>query len=402
MSAIMQRGRARGTDGGCARPGHRRAAPPRAGRPAGRQRGRADDHRRLAAAGRARARFRGRLRGHRAVGVVASGSRIGAARIGIARAGLAGVRIARIGVAGVGLAGVGLARISLARTGLAGIGLAGASRGGPAADAGAGRELAGLSADGDQAAETRRPRTPVRRAAPRSAAGSGGADRPDHTEPSQPSTPPQGGWGRGRARVRLGWLRVRLGGAAGPAGPAGSAARPEGSQPLLLLVQPGPRSGASHPPVPVLATRRRPAMPRRPGRARPRSSRRPGPAPTTRRPGRGGPGSVEGRRRARLAIVGAAAGAGHVVLPASGSFRLAAGSGPDGYGHDVRIGVRVVFGLAPASDVADHRRINKPATGRCPPGHDEPPAAGRVQRDGRLHHRRAANCRSPRAATRPT
>ena len=65
-----QRGRARGAHGGRARPGHRRAAPPRARRPAGRERGRADDHRRAAAAAGPDSGHVGRLRAHRALRVV--------------------------------------------------------------------------------------------------------------------------------------------------------------------------------------------------------------------------------------------------------------------------------------------------------------------------------------------
>src|SRR5437773_1491245 len=46
---------------------------------------------------------------------------------------------------------------------------------------------------------------------------------------------------------------------------------------------------------------------------------------------------------------------GHGRAPAPGSFRLAAGSGHE-HGFGVRVSLRVVLGLAPAPDAADHRR----------------------------------------------
>ena len=117
-------------------------------------------------------------------------------------------------------------------------------------------------------------------AAAASAAASAAQTAPTTPQPSQPPTPPQGGWGQG------------AGSGYGPAGSAGSAARPEGSQPdFSSWYNQSPRSGASSPPGSGSGYPPPAATPRRPGRARPRSSRRPGPAPSTRLPGRGGPGS---------------------------------------------------------------------------------------------------------------
>ena len=115
-----QRGGARGAHGGRARPGHRRAAPPRARGPAGRERGRADDHRRAAAADRPDSGHVGRLRAHRALRVVPADPAppgVSAARIGAARV----VGAARIGAARVGPpgsappGGTGRGRFSRAR-----------------------------------------------------------------------------------------------------------------------------------------------------------------------------------------------------------------------------------------------------------------------------------------------
>ena len=74
MSAIINEDAPEAPDGGRTRTGDRRAVAPRARGPARRERGHADDQRRAAAAGGAAAGRTGRIRGHRAVGLVPSGT----------------------------------------------------------------------------------------------------------------------------------------------------------------------------------------------------------------------------------------------------------------------------------------------------------------------------------------
>ena len=123
--------------------------------------------------------------------------------------------------------------------------------------------------------------------------------------------------------------------------------------------------------VPVPATRPRPAMPRRPGRARRRSSRLAWSGaeyapPRPRRSGFGWKAAV-----VALAIVGAAAGAGTVVLLHQGH----SGS-PQGQGQTTGTGTGSASGSASGSSSASLPpptlqiidAINKPATGSLPSG----------------------------------
>ncbi len=139
-----QRGRTRSAHGGCARSGDRRAAAPGARGPAGRERGRADDHRRAAAADRPDAEL-GWLRAHRPVGVIPSGvaparissARISPARINSARFISAGINSARIISAGVSSARIISATAACAGRDLAGLRLGGADEAeGPAGPGG--------------------------------------------------------------------------------------------------------------------------------------------------------------------------------------------------------------------------------------------------------------------------
>ena len=342
-----QRGRAPGADGGRARPGHRGAAPPRARRPAGRHRGRADDRRRAAAAGRPRARFGARLRGHRAVGVVASAPTsggFGAPRIGRARIGRARIGRARIGVA--------------ARVGLSGI-----FRGGPAADAAAGRELDGLRADGDKAAR------PV-----------GREHRPAGWRPGVGATPPRPRLSR-RSRCRrrrAAGGRERAPGTARPALRVRRAPRVRpGPRPGRRAGQPdfsswynqSPRSGASSPPAsgsgyPPPAGYAPAAWS---GQA---SQQQPPPwsgaeyAPSRpRRSGFGWKAAV-----AALAIIGAAAGAGTVVLLHQGHSGSQGQGGATGTNSAAGSTSGSSSASLPPSTLQIIDAINKPATGPLPSG----------------------------------
>ena len=182
----------------------------------------------------------------------------------------------------------------------------------------------------------------------------GGADRPDHAAAVTTADAAAGRLGAGGGlRVRPAGLGVRPGGVGRLRGRAGGiTAR------LLLVVQPVPQIRS------VVTAGFRFWLPAA-GRLRPGGLVGPGltaAAGLVRRRVRAVPAAavrvrVEGRRRGAGDRRRGGRG-GHRRAPASGSFRLAAGSGPDGHGcgDGHGFGVRVVVGLAPAAGVADHRR----------------------------------------------
>ena len=239
-----------------------------------------------------------------------------------------------------GSAGPGSAHRIATRVGLSGI-----FRGGPAADAAAGRELDGLRADRDQAA---RPVGREHRPAgwrPRI----GGGDRPDHASAVAAVAAVAGWLGAGSG------LRVQPGGLCGSGRVRGQAGGP-GAR-FLLLVRPVPQVRRA---VTAGFRLRLPAT----GGLCPGGLVRPGIAAAVtalvRRRVRAVPAAavrfrVEGRRRGAGDHRRGGRG-GHGRAPAPGSFRVV-GSGR-GHGHEFGVGVsvRVVLGVAPALDAADHRR----------------------------------------------
>jgi serine/threonine protein kinase len=206
------------------------------------------------------------------------------------------------------------------------------------------------------------------RGAPASAAASAAAAQtaPTTPQPSQPSTPPQGGWGQG-----AGQGYGPAGSGYGPAGPAGSAARPEGSQPdFSSWYNQSPRSGASSPPgsgsgYPPPAGYAPAAWSGQASQQPPAWSGAEYAPPPRRRSGFGWKAAV-----AALAIVGAAAGAGTVVLLHQGHSGSPQGQGQTGTGTGSASGSASGSSSAslppPTLQIID--AINKPATGSLPSG----------------------------------
>jgi hypothetical protein len=210
------------------------------------------------------------------------------------------------------------------------------------------------------AANTGPPRgTPASAAAAASAA----PTAPTTPQPSQPSTP-QGGWGQGAGS---GYAPGSSG--YGSPDPAGSAARPEGSQPdFSSWYNQSPRSGASSPPgsgsgYPPPAGYAPAAWSGQASQPPPAwSGAEYAPSRPPRRSGFGWKAAV-----VALAIVGAAAGAGTVVLLHQGH----SGS-PQGQGQTTGTGTGSASGSSSASlppptlQIID--AVNKPATGSLPSG----------------------------------
>jgi eukaryotic-like serine/threonine-protein kinase len=214
---------------------------------------------------------------------------------------------------------------------------------------------------------------------------------PTTPQPSQPPQPSQGGWGQGAGS---GYGPAGSAGPAGSVGPAGSAARPEGSQPdFSSWYNQSPRSGASSPPgsgsgypppagyAPAAwsgqaSQQQQPAWS---GQASQQQQAWSGQASQQQQPAWSGAEYAPSRPRrsgfgwkaavAALAIVGAAAGAGTVVLLNQGH----SGS-PQGQGGTT--GTSSASGSAsgsssaslPPSNLQIIDAINKPATGPLPSG----------------------------------
>ena len=194
------------------------------------------------------------------------------------------------------------------------------------------------------------------------AAASAAQTAPTTPQPSQPPTPPQGGWGQGAGSGY---------GPAGPAGPAGSAARPEGSQPdFSSWYNQAPRSGASSPPgsgsgYPPPAGYAPAAWSGQASQQPPAWSGAEYAPSRPRRSGFGWKAAV-----AALAIVGAAAGAGTVVLLHQGHSGSPQGQGQTGTSTGSASGSASGSSSAslppPTLQIID--AINKPATGSLPSG----------------------------------
>jgi eukaryotic-like serine/threonine-protein kinase len=199
-------------------------------------------------------------------------------------------------------------------------------------------------------------------AAAAAAAASAAQIAPTTPQPSQPPTPPQGGWGQA-----AGSGYAPAGSGYGSPDPAGSAARPEGSQPdFSSWYNQSPRSGASSPP----GSGYPPPAGYAPAAWSGQASQQPpawsgaeyAPSRPPRRSGFGWKAAV-----VALAIVGAAAGAGTVVLLHRGH----SGS-PQGQGQTTGTGTGSVSGSSSASlppptlQIID--AVNKPATGSLPSG----------------------------------
>jgi serine/threonine protein kinase len=196
-------------------------------------------------------------------------------------------------------------------------------------------------------------------AAAASAAASAAQTAPTTPQPSQPPTPPQGGWGQG------------AGSGYGPAGSAGSAARPEGSQPdFSSWYNQSPRSGASSPPG--SGSGYPPPAGYAPAAWSGQASQQPaawsGAEYAPSRPRRSGFGWKAAI--AALAIVGAAAGAGTVVLLHQGHSGSPQGQGQTGTSTGSASGSASGSSSAslppPTLQIID--AINKPATGSLPSG----------------------------------
>ena len=196
-------------------------------------------------------------------------------------------------------------------------------------------------------------------AAAASAAASAAQTAPTTPQPSQPPTPPQGGWGQG------------AGSGYGPAGSAGSPARPEGSQPdFSSWYNQSPRSGASSPPG--SGSGYPPPAGYAPAAWSGQASQQPpawsGAEYAPSRPRRSGFGWKAAI--AALAIVGAAAGAGTVVLLHQGHSGSPQGQGQTGTSTGSASGSASGSSSAslppPTLQIID--AINKPATGSLPSG----------------------------------
>jgi len=206
-------------------------------------------------------------------------------------------------------------------------------------------------------------------AAGASAAAAAAQTAPTTPQPSQPSTPPQGGWGPG-----AGSGYAPTGSGYGSPDPAGSAGGPEGSQPdFSSWYNQSPRSGASSPPgsgagYPPPAGYAPAAWSGQASQQPPAWSGAEYAPSRPRRSGFGWKAAV-----VALAIVGAAAGAGTVVLLHQGH----SGS-PQGQGQTTGPGTGTgsASGSASASSSASLPpptlqiidAINQPATGPLPSG----------------------------------
>ena len=214
------------------------------------------------------------------------------------------------------------------------------------------------------AANTGPPRgAPASAAAAAAAAASAAQTAPTTPQPSQPSTPPQGGWGQGAGS---GYAP----GSSGYGSP--DPARPEGSQPdFSSWYNQSPRSGASSPPgsgsgYPPPAGYAPAAWSGQASQQPPAWSGAEYAPPRPRRSGFGWKAAV-----VALAIVGAAAGAGTVVLLHQGH----SGS-PQGQGQTTGTGTGSASGSASGSSSASLPpptlqiidAVNKPATGSLPSG----------------------------------
>ena len=198
-------------------------------------------------------------------------------------------------------------------------------------------------------------------AAAAASAASAAQTAPTTPQPSQPPTPPQGGWGQG-----AGSGYGPAGSGHGPAGPAGSAARPEGSQPdFSSWYNQSPRSGASSPPG--SGSGYPPPAGYAPASWSGQASQQPpawsGAEYAPPRPRRSGFGWKAGV--VALAIVGAAAGAGTVVLLHQGHSGSPQGQGQTGTGTGSASGSSASL-PPPTLQIID--AINKPATGSLPSG----------------------------------
>jgi len=206
-------------------------------------------------------------------------------------------------------------------------------------------------------------------AAAAAAAASAAQTAPTTPQPSQPPTPPQGDWGQ---RAGPGYGAPGSGyGPAGPGyGPAGSA-RPEGSQPdFSSWYNQSPRSGGSSPPgsgsgYPPPAGYAPAAWSGQASQQPPAWSGAKYAPPRPRRSGFGWKAAV-----VALAIVGAAAGAGTVVLLHQGHSGSPQGQGQTGTGTGSASGSASGSSSAslppPTLQIID--AINKPATGSLPSG----------------------------------
>src|SRR5690348_2625362 len=212
------------------------------------------------------------------------------------------------------------------------------------------------------AANTGPPRgAPASAAAAAAAAASAAQTAPTTPQPSQPSTPPQGGWGQGAGS---GYAP----GSSGYGSP--DPARPEGSQPdFSSWYNQSPRSGASSPPgsgsgYPPPAGYAPAAWSGQASQQPPAWSGAEYAPPRPRRSGFGWKAAV-----VALAIVGAAAGAGTVVL-------LHQGHSGSPQGQTTGTGTGSASGSASGSSSASLPpptlqiidAVNKPATGSLPSG----------------------------------
>src|SRR5690242_11539330 len=203
------------------------------------------------------------------------------------------------------------------------------------------------------------------RGAPASAAAAAAPTAPTTPQPSQPSTPPQGGWGQGAGS---GYAPGSSG--YGSPDPAGSTARPEGSQPdFSSWYNQSPRSGASSPPgsgsgYPPSAGYAPAAWSGQASQQPPAWSGAEYAPPRPRRSGFGWKAAV-----VALAIVGAAAGAGTVVLLHQGHSGSPQGQGQTtgtGSASGSPSGSSSASLPPPTLQIID--AVNRPATGSLPSG----------------------------------
>jgi hypothetical protein len=197
---------------------------------------------------------------------------------------------------------------------------------------------------------------------PAGAQASAAETAPTTPQPSQPLPPSPGGWGQGAGS---GYSPAGSAGPAGSAAQAGSAARPEGREPdFSSWYNQSPRSGASSPPgsgsgYPPPAGYAPPAWSGQASQQQPPAWSGAEYAPSRpRRSGFGWKAAV-----AALAIIGAAAGAGTVVLLHQGH----SGS-PHGTGTVSGSASGSSSASLPPSTLQIVDAINKPATGPLPSG----------------------------------
>ena len=196
---------------------------------------------------------------------------------------------------------------------------------------------------------------------PAGAQASAAETAPTTPQPSQPLPPSPGGWGQGAGSGYS---------SAGPAGPAGSAARPEGRAPdFSSWYDQSPRSGAPSPPG--SGSGYPPPAGYAPAAWSGQASQQQSPpwsgaeyAPSRpRRSGFGWKAAV-----AALAIVGAAAGAGTVVLLHQGHSGSSGQGGATGTNSASGSASGSSSASLPPSTLQIIDAINKPATGPLPSG----------------------------------